>query len=136
MASLRSRVSALNENQISRHIVECAIEVHRHLGGPGLLESVYEQALIWELEQRGLSVNRQVQLPILYKGRTLGSPLRIDLVAGGKAIVECKAVTTYNSIFEMQILTYLRLTSLKLGMIINFVERTVKNGIYRIVSRL
>jgi GxxExxY protein len=113
MASLRTGVSALNENQISRHIVECAIEVHRNLGGPGLLETVYEQALVWELKQRDLSVKRQVDLPILYKGQTLGSPLRIDMIVGSRAIIECKAVMTYDSIFEAQILTYLRLTSLK-----------------------
>ena len=136
MASLRPGDFALNENQISRHIVECAIVVHRTLGGPGLLESVYEEALVWELKQRGLDVERQVRLPIPYKGRTLASPLRIDLIAGGKVIVECKAVTACNSIFEAQILTYLRLTSLKLGMLINFGERIVKDGIHRVVNGL
>ncbi len=127
-------VMGASENQISRHIVECAIEVHRTLGGPGLLESVYEEALVWELNKRGLSVNRQARIPIRYKGLTLGSSLRIDLIAGGKVIVECKAVTTYNSIFEAQILAYLRLTSLKLGMVINFGERIAKNGIHRVVN--
>lgn len=136
MASLRPRVFALDENQISRHIVESAIEVHRTLGSPGLLESVYEEALVWELTQRGLAVDRQVRLPIPYKGRTLASPLQIDLIAGGKVIVECKAVTAHNSIFEAQILTYLRLTSLKLGMLINFGERIVKDGIHRVVNGL
>jgi GxxExxY protein len=136
MASLRPGVFALSENEISRHIVECAIEVHRTLGGPGLLESVYEEALVWELKQRDLAVSRQVRLPIPYKGRSLASPLRIDLIVCGKVIVECKAVTAYNSIFESQILTYLRLTSLKLGMIINFGERIVKDGIHRVVNGL
>ena len=129
-------VSALHENEISKHIVDCAIEVHRTLGGPGLLESVYEQALVWELEQRGLEVRRQVSLPIPYKGHTLASPLRIDLIVGGKVIVECKAVTQYNAIFEAQTLTYLRLTGLKLGLVINFGERLVKDGIHRVVNRL
>jgi GxxExxY protein len=129
-------VSALHENEISKHIVDCAIEVHRTLGGPGLLESVYEQALVWELEQRGLEVRRQVSLPIPYKGHTLASPLRIDLIVGGKVIVECKAVTRYNAIFEAQTLTYLRLTGLKLGLVINFGERLVKDGIHRVVNRL
>jgi GxxExxY protein len=136
MAALRPGDFALNENQISRHIVECAIEVHRTLGGPGLLESVYEQALVWELKGRGLSIGRQVRLSIPYKGQILGSPLRIDLIVGGKVIVECKAVTSYNSIFEAQVLTYLRLTSLRLGMIINFGERVVKDGIRRVVNGL
>jgi GxxExxY protein len=116
----------LNEDRISRHNVDSVIEVHRTLGGPGLLESVYEEALIWELNQRGLFVERQVCLPILYKGQKLHSCFRIDLVINGKVIVECKAVSTYNPIFGAQILTYLRLSSLKLGMVINFGEQMVK----------
>ena len=131
-----SSASALTENEISRHIVECAIEVHRTLGGPGLLESVYEEALVWELEQRGLDVKRQLQLPIPYKGLTLASPLRIDLLVGGKVIIECKAVSVYNAIFEVQTLTYLRLTGLKLRLVINFGERVVKDGIHRVVNGL
>jgi GxxExxY protein len=126
----------MTENDISRHIVEAAIEVHRTLGGPGLLESVYEEALVWELRQRGLKVERQVSLPIPYKGQVLASPLRIDLIVGGLVIVECKAVTQYNAIFEAQTLTYLRLTSLKLGLVINFGERVVKDGIHRVVNGL
>jgi GxxExxY protein len=126
----------MDENAISRHIVESAIEVHRTLGGPGLLESVYEEALVWELEQRGLSVRRQVSLPIPYKGHTLASPLRIDLVVGESVIVECKATAQYNRIFEAQTLTYLRLTGLKLGIVINFGERMVKDGLHRVVNGL
>ncbi len=136
MASLRPCAFALNEDEISWQIVGCAIEVHRTLGGPGLLESVYEQALVWELQQHGLSVACQVQFAIPYKGFTLPSHLRIDLIAGGKVIVECKATTAYNTIFEAQVLTYLRLTSLKLGMVINFGERVVKDGIHRVVNGL
>jgi GxxExxY protein len=126
----------VTENEISRHVVESAIEVHRTLGGPGLLESVYEEALVWELVQRGLEVQRQVLLPIPYKDRILASPLRIDLIVGGLVIVECKAVTQYNPVFEAQALTYLRLTGLKLGIVINFGERVVKNGIHRVVNGL
>lgn len=129
-------VSKLNENQISRRIVDCAIEVHRTLGGPGLLEKVYEQGLIWELKHRGLSIDQQVRISISYKGQTLDTVFRIDLIVGGKVIVECKAVTTYTKIFEAQILTYLRLTSLKLGIVINFGERVVKSGIHRVVNGL
>ena len=136
MTALRPGDLSISEKQISRHIVECAIEVHRTLGGPGLLEKVYEKALVWELKQRKLSIDHQVRLPIFYKGRTLGPHLRIDLIAGGKVIVECKAVTVYNSIFEAQVLTYLRLTSLKLGIVLNFGERIVKNGIHRVVNGL
>lgn len=126
----------MTENEISRRIVEAAIEVHRTLGGPGLLESVYEEALVWELRQRDLDVQRQVSLPIPYKNHTLASPLRIDLIVGRLVIIECKAVTQYNSIFAAQVLTYLRLTRLRLGMVINFGERLVKDGIHRVVNGL
>ena len=126
----------MTENEISRIIVRSAIEAHRTLGGPGLLESVYEEALAWELRQAGLTVNRQVSLPIPYKGHTLASPLRIDLIVGDKVIVECKATSKYNEVFEAQTLTYLRLTGLKLGLVINFGERLVKDGIHRVVNGL
>jgi GxxExxY protein len=136
IAALRPGAFAFDENAISRQIVEAAIEVHRTLGGPGLLESVYEEAFVWELQQRGLDVLRQVALPIPYKGHTLASPLRIDLIVCNKVIVECKAVSQYNTVFEAQTLTYLRLTSLKLGLVINFGERLVKDGIHRVVNGL
>ena len=126
----------MNENQISRVIVEAAIEVHRTLGGPGLLESVYEEALAWELIQRGLSVEKQKEVPIIYKAKTLGAPLRLDLLINNLVIVECKSTTQYNLIFESQTLTYLRLMDLKLGLVINFGERLVKNGIHRVVNGL
>ena len=124
------------EDRVSREIVRCAIEVHRTLGGPGLLESVYEEALAWELGQAGLEVERQVSVPIPYKGQTLASPLRIDLVAGGCVIIECKATPTYGEVFDAQVLTYLRLTGLKLGMVVNFGERLVRDGIHRVVNGL
>ena len=126
----------MNENELSRVIVDCAIEVHRTLGGPGLLEGVYEEALVWELEQRGLAVARQQPVPIVYKGHTLSSPLKIDVMVNGLVIVECKATVQYNAIFEVQLLTYLRLTGLKLGLVINFGERLVKDGIHRVVNGL
>jgi GxxExxY protein len=126
----------MTENEISRVIYESAIEAHRTLGGPGLLESVYEEALTWELQQAGLKVQRQEKLPIPYKGHTLASPLKIDLIVGDKVIVECKATVQYNTIFEAQLLTYLRLTGLKLGLVINFGEKRVKDGIHRVVNGL
>lgn len=91
---------------------------------------------VWECQQRGLNVERQVALPITYKGKTLSTPLRIDLIVGGKVIVEGKATTQYNAIFEAQTLTYLRLTGLKLGLVINFGEALVKNRIHRVVNNL
>jgi GxxExxY protein len=126
----------MTENEMSREIYESAIESHRTLGGSGLLESVYEEALAWELTERGLSVKRQISLPIPYKGRTLAAPLKIDLIVNDKVIVECKATTKYNDIFEAQILTYLRLTGLKLVLVINFGEKLVKDGIHRVVNKL
>ena len=126
----------MTENEISRCIYLGAIEVHRTLGGPGLLESVYEEALAFELARLGLGMRRQVSLPIHYKGTMLASPLRIDLIIEEKVIVECKATTQYNDLFDAQVLTYLRLTGMKLGLVINFGEKRVKDGIHRVVNRL
>lgn len=126
----------MGENEISRAIVSAAIEVHRTLGGPGLLESVYEEALVWELRRVGCRVERQVQTPILYKSVTLSTPLRIDLLINSLVIVECKAVSIYLELFEIQTLTYLRLRNLRLGLVINFGERLVKDGIHRVVNGL
>ena len=126
----------MTENEISKVIVDSAIEVHRTLGGPGLLESVYEEALVEELKIRGMTVERQMQVPIVYKGKTLGVPLRLDLKVNGLVLIDNKAVTEWNPIFEAQMLTYLRLTGLKLGLVINFGERYVKNGIHRVVNGL
>lgn len=124
----------MNENEVARKIVGAAIEVHRCLGGPGLLESVYEEAPAWECAQVGLSVERQKSLPILYKGNPLSAPLRLDLLVENQVVVECKAVNEYNSIFEAQMLTYLRGSNLKLGLLINFGEKLVKNGIHRVIN--
>lgn len=123
-------------NQVSGAIIDAAIEVHRELGGPGLLESVYEEALAEELTLRGLSVERQQQVPIRYKGKLLASPLRLDFRVNNLVIVDPKAVTDYNTIFDAQMLTYLRLTGLRVGLVINFGEKLVKDGIHRIVNRL
>jgi GxxExxY protein len=126
----------MNENEISKVIVDSAIEVHRELGGPGLLESVYEEAMADELARRGMKVQRQLFVPIIYKGKTLGSPLRLDLKINDLVLIDDKAVTEWNPIFESQMLTYLRLTKLKLGLVINFGEQYVKNGIRRVVNGL
>ena len=126
----------MTENEISKVIVDSAIEVHRELGGPGLLESVYEEALVEELSRRGLKVERQLSVPIVYKGKTLGTPLRLDLKVNGLVLVDNKAVTEWNPVFAAQMLTYLRLTKLKLGLVINFGEQYVKNGIHRVVNGL
>lgn len=126
----------MNENETSKIIVTAAIEVHRTLGGPGLLESVYEEALAYELRQSGCDVCRQVQSAITYKDVKLATPLRIDLLVNEIVIVECKAVAQYNPIFATQVLTYLRLRNLKLGLVVNFGEKLVKDGIHRVVNNL
>lgn len=126
----------LDENAISHLIVGCALEVHRNLGRPGLLESVYEEALVHELNKARIKVERQLSVPIYYKGVLLASPLRIDLLINDLVIVECKATAEYNDIFEVQLRTYLRLQKLKLGLVINFGEKLVKDGIHRVVNNL
>jgi GxxExxY protein len=106
------------------------------LGGCGLLESVYEEALVYELLSRRLLVERQKDVVISYKGQNPASPLRLDLLVENIVIIEVKAVINYNSIFESQVLTYLRLMNLKLGLVINFGEKRVINGVHRVVNGL
>ena len=126
----------MTENEIARIIVDAAVEVPRELGGPGFLEDVYEEALTEELRLRGLKVERQLPVRITYKGRVLSKPLRLDMKVEGLVLVDNKAVTEWNPIFEAQMLTYLRLTGLKLGLVINFGEQFVKNGVHRVVNGL
>ena len=126
----------MTENEVSKFIVDAAIEVHRELGGPGLLEDVYEEAMEEELRLRGILVERQLPVRIVYKGRTLRKPLRLDMKVEKLVLVDNKAVTDWNPVFEAQMLTYLRLTGLRLGPVINFGERFVKHGIHRVVHGL
>ena len=126
----------MNEQDLSKIIIDAAIEVHRTLGGPGLLESVYEESLAHELKLRECNVIRQQNIPIIYKDISLGNPLRLDIIVNKKVIVDCKAVTEFNSILEAQMLTYLRLTDLRLGLVINFGEKLPKTGIHRVVNGL
>ena len=131
-----SDAAATQENAISGTVVTAAIEVHRTLGGPGLLESVYEEALAFELRNQGLFVERQKPVPLLYKGNLLQAEFRLDLLVERRVIVECKATANYNPLYQAQALTYLRLLDLKLALVINFGERLVKNGIHRVVRGL
>lgn len=126
----------MTENEISKVILDSSIEVHRGLGGPGLLESVYQGALALELESRGLKVRKEVVVPVSYKGRQVGDPLRLDLLVEDKVIVECKATEKANPIFYAQVLTYLRLTNLKLGLLVNFGFEKVITGFKRIANGL
>lgn len=124
------------ENILSKQIVDAAVEVHRALGGPGLLESLYEEALYHELKLRNIPVQPQVQVPVIYKKIVLRDPLRLDLLVDHKVIIEIKATEKENAVYQAQILTYLRLTGLKLGLLINFGQKRVIEGITRVVNGL
>lgn len=126
----------MDENLLSRWIIEAAVEVRRTLGGPGLLENVYEEALAVELTLRGMRVRRQAGIPVLYKGVELASQLRLDLLVNETVIVECKAVSKYHEIFSPQALTYLRLSGRRLALVINFHHQPLRQGVYRIVNRM
>ena len=114
-------------------MIGAAIEVHRHLG-PGLLESIYEEALYQELVSRHVPVEKQVRLPVSYKGLPLGRSLRLDLVVDSRLIVEVKAVEQLMGIHHSQLLTYLRLTGCRLGLLINFNVPVLHKGIRRLIN--
>ena len=122
-------------NWLSEKVIGCAIEVHRQLG-PGLLESVYEESLCYELAAEGLSFVRQKQVPIAYKSRSLSTPLRLDLLVEELLILEIKAKDEIHPIDKQQLLTYLRLCNLQLGLLINFNVTKLVNGISRVVNKL
>ena len=124
----------MEKNEISKVVLDAAITVHRVLGGPGLLESVYQNALVYELKERGLKVEKEVLVPVRYKGVVVGDPLRIDILVEGSVVIECKATEKDNPIFAVQLLTYLRLMNLKLGLLINFGKETLVSGYKRIVN--
>jgi GxxExxY protein len=124
------------ENILSAAILDAAIEVHRELGGPGLLESVYEEALACELEERGFEIERQKLVPVLYKGKQLGAPMRVDLLVNNLIVVECKAVEQIHPIYEIQTRTYLRQLRLRLGLVINFGAKFVSDGFKRVPNGL
>ena len=123
----------MEEQELSGDVIGAAIEVHRVLG-PGLLESAYELALERELTLRGHAVERQKPVSLEYKGTTLGDGFRIDLLVDNRLLIEIKAVETLLPIHEAQLLTYLRLTGKRVGLLINFNERTLKEGIKRVMN--
>jgi len=118
-------------NTLTETIIGCAIEVHRNLG-PGLLESVYDRALCYEIQASGLKCDNQVVVPIAYKGTTLGEH-RIDIIVEDSVIVELKAVERMDPVYKAQILSYMRLTSKKLGLLINFNVPYLRDGIQRVI---
>jgi GxxExxY protein len=123
----------MKENDIGTIIVDCALELHRNLG-PGLLETVYEVTLARALERRGLGVQRQVAVPIEYQGETFSEGFRADLIVGGLVIVELKSIERVTPAHKKQSLTYLRLTGLKLGYLLNFGEALMRDGITRTIN--
>jgi GxxExxY protein len=114
---------------LTEKIIGCAIEVHRAIG-PGLLEAIYEEALCIEFEEKGLCYKRQLPIPIFYKGRRLGD-YRLDLIVQDAVIVEIKSVERFDAAFEAQILTYLRAAQKKVGLLIKFNSRLMRDGIRR-----
>lgn len=125
----------MNENDIATKIIGAAIEVHKQLG-PGLLESTYETCLAYELKKAGLNIQQQLALPVVYKEVKLNAGYRIDLLVEGKVIIEIKSVEALAYILTAQLLTYLKLKDLKLGLLINFNVILLKNGLKRIVNNL
>jgi GxxExxY protein len=120
---------------IAKEIVNAAYQIHRKLG-PGLLESVYESVLAFDLEKRGLNVQRQVPVPIIYEGISFNEGYRADLIVENKVIVELKSVETVAPVHKKQLLTYLRLADKRLGLLINFGSALIRDGITRIANGL
>lgn len=123
------------ENEIASAIVDCCYQIHVKLG-PGLLESVYEEVLFFELKSRGLSVERQKALPVIWKDVKMNLGFRTDLIVENQVIIEIKSVEELHPVHPKQLLTYLKLTNMKLGLLVNFNTPLIKNGIKRIVNNL
>ncbi|MBN1599173.1 MAG: GxxExxY protein [Bacteroidales bacterium] len=125
----------MHENDISYKVIGAAIEIHKNIG-PGLLESAYENALTYDLRLIGLNVKQQVAMPFVYKDVKQDVGYRIDLIVNDKVIIEVKAVEALAPVHYAQVLTYLKLSGLKLGLLINFNSKVLKNEIHRIVNKL
>ncbi|MFO7844666.1 MAG: GxxExxY protein [Bacteroidales bacterium] len=125
----------MTENEISKIIVNTSYNIHCKLG-PGLLESVYEEILYYELKKLGFEVKRQKAIPVIWKELEMKLGFRADLIVENKVIIELKSVETIAPVHPKQLLTYLKLTGLKLGLLINFNENLIKDGITRIVNNL
>lgn len=125
----------MSENEISKIIFDCALKIHKNLG-PGLLESAYEECLFYELKKYGLNVDKQKALPLIYEEVKLEIGYRIDIIVENKVIIEVKSVEALNDVHLAQILTYLKLSDCKLGMLINFNVTFLKNGVRRVVNNL
>ena len=117
-------------NEITRKIIGCAIEVHKHLG-PGLLESAYSECMIYELQNSGLRIEAQKPLPVIYKERKLDYGYRIDILVEDTVLIELKSVDAFNPVHEAQILTYMKFAGKKIGLLINFNVTMLRNGLRR-----
>lgn len=129
-----SGLSEYKENEITGLVIECALKVHRALG-PGLLESAYEECLFFELAKTGLQVEKQKPLPLVYEDVKLDVGYRVDLLINKKVIIEIKSVDAINDIHVAQLLTYLKLSGCKVGLLINFNVSLLKEGIRRVVHK-
>ncbi|MDX6497820.1 MAG: hypothetical protein QOG23_1080 [Blastocatellia bacterium] len=125
----------MTENEIATIIVDAAYKIHTRLG-PGLLESVYEATLAYELAKRGLQLRRQQSMPVVYEAVRMDVGFRADLIVEGKVIVEIKSIDAIAPVHRKQLLTYLRLTDKRLGLLINFNVELIKDGITRVVNNL
>ena len=125
----------MTENELAKIVVDCCYKIHTKLG-PGMLESVYEEILCFELEKRRLKVERQKGIPVLYENLKMDLGFRADIIVENKVILELKSVEVLAPAHSKQLLTYLKVTGLKLGLLINFGDALIKNGIHRIVNKL
>jgi len=123
----------MNENEISKIVIEKSLKVHKALG-PGLLESVYQGALIYELKKSGLDVVAEKEIPVIYEGIYFDRGFRADIIVNQKVIIEIKSVRKLEDVHFKQLLTYLKLTNCKLGLLINFNESLLKNGLKRVIN--
>lgn len=125
----------MTENELSKVIVNTCFEIHKGVG-PGMFESVYEEILYFELSNLGLNIKRQVTLPIVWKNLKIDKAFVADLIIDNKVIIEVKSVEKLSPVHEKQLISYLKLSDLKLGLLVNFNESLIKNGIKRIVNGL
>jgi len=125
----------MTENELSKVIVNTAYQIHTQLG-PGLLESVYEEIMYFELKKQGFQVERQKAIPVMWNGLKMEIGFRADLIVENKVIIELKSVESLAPVHSKQLLTYLKLTDLKLGLLINYNENLIKDAVHRIVNNL
>ena len=125
----------MTENELSHQIIGCALDIHKTIG-PGLLESAYENALAYDLKEAGLNVKQQVPMPFIYKEVKQDVGYRLDLLINNKVIIEIKSIDTIAPVHYAQTLTYLKLSNLKLALLINFNSKVLKDNIHRIVNNL